>query len=184
VKRKLKQPLDHKEIREDFEKMAASDRELANRTYNVPTQFMNYLVRFRHGACAESTLPKLAELESQANELWMLSDSKEMEDLIEHLLKNPPSPELIAMVMLTGRSMLKIKKATSKGGKIKNMGFTAMKTQAESEWKAVKSTQTKSQFADKFVAGMYANRKGEQPRDIPEPGTVRKWLSDKNSRNK
>ncbi len=127
MKRKPKPPFDWREFRH----MAQSaDSALAERTFVLPTQFSHYLVRFRTVATARPTIMKLLENESAANGLWRLCDSGEVEDLLTHLRQHPPSAELIAMVMLTGRSKLEHLEQTSKGGRAKASPHASLKARA------------------------------------------------------
>lgn len=159
----------------------ANDSALASRTYNIPTSFSDYLVRFRTPEFARKILPVLASLEPQANELWQRSDTLEVEDFLQYLHENPPSPELIAMVMLTGKSKLKIKAASGKGGKAKKTAMHEAKAAAINAWQADSSKRSAKKFADDWA---YERREQNKKNDIedkarleqPESDTVRQWL--------
>ena len=125
---------------------------------------------------------KLLKNESAANELWRLCDSGEIEDLLTHLRQHPPSAELVAMVMLTGKSKLQHQTQTSKGGTVKASAYMSLKTQAQEAWRQDKSKRSKSAFADRWLSKKIVdNRKleseGKTPEKLPEAGTVRKWLA-------
>lgn len=179
MKRKPKPPFDW----EGYKTMAASaDGALAERTFVFPTQFSHYLVRFRTLAMAPPTIMKLLENEGAANELWRLCDTGEIEDLLTRLREHPPSAELIAMVMLTGKSKLKHQSQTRKGGTVKASAYMSLKNQAQEAWRQDKSKRSKSAFADRWLSKKIVdNRKleseGKNPEKLPEADTVRKWLA-------
>ena len=179
MKRKPKPPLDG----QDHRRMAESaDRALAERTFVLPTDFSDYLVRFRTIAIARPTILKLLENEGAANELWSLCDTGEIEDLLAHLRQHPPSAELIAMVMLTGKSKLQHHSQTSKGGRVKASGYDHLKAQVQQAWHTDTSKRSASAFADhwldkKIAENTVLEREGKPPEKLPEAGTVRKWLA-------
>lgn len=156
----------------------SSDGALAERTFALPTQFSHYLVRFRTVATARPTIMKLLENESAANELWRLCDSGEIEDLLTHLRQHPPSAELIAMVMLTGRSKLEHREQTSKGGRAKASPHASLKARALEAWQNDKSRRSKNAFAGQWLE-MVAKQERIPVEELPEADTVRKWLPSK-----
>jgi len=160
----------------------SADSALAERTFVLPTDFSDYLVRFRTIASARPTILKLLENEGAANELWSLCDTGEIEDLLAHLRLHPPSAELIAMVMLTGKSKLLHHSQTSKGGRVKASGYDYLKDQARQAWHTDTSKRSASAFADhwldkKIAENTVLEREGKSPEKLPEAGTVRKWLA-------
>ena len=83
------------------------DHPEAERSYHLFTKSRDYFFRVRKKATAMAFLSSAEMLESQALDLWEKSDSLELEDLISFLEQNPPTPELIAMIMLLSKSTLK-----------------------------------------------------------------------------
>lgn len=179
MKRKPKPPFDWQKFRHMAE---SADSALAERTFVLPTQFSHYLVHFRTLAIARPTIMKLLENEGAANELWRLCDTGEIEDLLNHLRQHPPSAELIAMVMLTGKSKLQHHSQTSKGGKVKASRYGPLKAQVEQAWHRDTSKRSASTFADhwldkKMAENAALEREGKPPEKLPEASTVRKWLA-------
>lgn len=173
MKRKPKPPFDWHEYR----RMADSaNSTLAERTFVLPTEFSHYLVRFRTLATARPTIMKLLENEGAANELWKLCDTGEIEDLLTHLREHPPSAELIAMVMLTGRSKLEHLKQTSKGGQAKASPYASLMARAVEAWRNDKSRRSKNAFAGQWLE-MVAKQERMPEEELPEASTVRKWLA-------
>ena len=154
----------------------SADRTLAGRTFVLPTQFSHYHVRFRTLATARPTIMKLIENEGAANELWKLCDTGEIEDLLTHLREHPPSAELIAMVMLTGRSKLEHLEQTSKGGRAKASPHASLKARALEAWRNDKSRRSKNAFAAQWLE-MVAKQERMPEEELPEASTVRKWLA-------
>lgn len=167
----------------------AANPELSARTGRLVTEFSgHYLVRCRSRSTHIATMKvlrtmvtQLEEQEPQANELWRLCDSGETEVLLDHLRENPPSPELIVMVMLTGQSKLEQKKESSLGGKLKNSQYAELKEVALAAWQEDTSRRSKIAFASAWVAqrdreNEVLKQKGQPTTPIPEVDTVRKWL--------
>jgi hypothetical protein len=179
VKRKPKPPFGWQEYRTMAE---SADSALAERTFILPTQFSHYLVRFRTLATARPTIMKLLENEDAANELWRLCDTGEIEDLLTHMRQHPPSAELIAMVMLTGKSKLQHHTQASSGGKAKASPYAALKAQVQQAWKQDKSRRSAATFADHWHDKKTAENKsledqGKALIKLPKEETVRKWLA-------
>ena len=139
---------------------------LAERTFVLPTEFSHYLVRFRTLATARPTIMKLLENEGAANELWKLCDTGEIEDLLTHLREHPPSAELIAMVMLTGRSKLEHLKQTSKGGQAKASPYASLMARAVEAWRNDKSRRSKNAFAGQWLE-MVAKQERMPEEELP-----------------
>jgi hypothetical protein len=179
MKRKPKPPF----VWEEYRRMAESaDSALAERTFVFPTDFSDYLVRFRTIAIARPTIMKLLANEAAANELWRICDTGEIEDLLAHLRQHPPSAELVATVMLTGRSKLRQHTQASSGGKAKASPYEGLKAQVQQAWKQDKSRRSAAAFADHWYDKKTAENKtledqGKAPIKLPREDTVRKWLA-------
>lgn len=155
---------------------------LSQRSYHVVTKFGNYFFRVRDCSTADAFLSMAPELEKQALQIWEKSDTLELEDLIALLKKQPPTPELIAMIMLTGTSKLKAKANASNGGKTKgNNKFGVLTEELQTDWRAYTGRLGKAAFADKRYAKWTSDneklvRDKKQSLKLPAVDTPRKWL--------
>jgi hypothetical protein len=159
-----------------------SDSPLAQRSYHIVTEFGKYFFRVRARSTAKDFASMAIALEKQALELWKKSDSLELEDLIHLVEQQPPKPELIAMIMLTGRSKFKAKADAALGGKTKSSNkFAALTQELQTDWGAYTGKLGKAAFAGKrHDKWMSDNEKlvkdKKQPLELPALDTPRKWL--------
>jgi hypothetical protein len=162
--------------------MVDSNSPLTQRSYHVVTKFGDYFFRVRNSSTAKAFFSMATALEKQALQLWEKSDSLELEDLIDLLEQQPPTPELIAMIMLTGKSKLKAKADAAQGGKKKSSNrFGALTEELKTDWMAYTGKLGKTAFADKRYAKWMSNneklvRDKKQPLELPAFDTPRKWL--------
>lgn len=162
--------------------MVDKESPLTQRSYHVVTKFGNYFFRVRNPSTAKAFLSMATALEKQALQIWEKSDSLELEDLIDLFEQQPPTPELIAMIMLTGTSKLKAKADAAQGGKTKGSNrFGVLTEELQTDWRAYTGRLGKAAFADKRYAKWLSDneklvRDKKQPLELPAVDTPRKWL--------
>ena len=157
-----------------------------HRSVNVVTGFHEYFVKVRKLSTAKSFVSAAVALEKQALGLWKIRDSLELEDLIVQLGKERLTPDLVAMIMLTGKSILKVKSETSSGGKSSNGKFHALRDELRFDWGNYTGKMSKADFATRrYSTWVTANQKlkarGEQEIELPKPDTPKKWLNGRES---
>ena len=160
------------------------DHPEAKRSYHMLTKSREYFFRVRKHSTAMGFLASAEMLESQALELWGKSDSLELEDLLSLLEQNPPTPQLIAMIMLLAKSTLRSKSDGARGGKAKSDKFKALKDEIQLAWKNHNGDLSKKAFANRYVLKWKNNndelrKKKQIPVDLPADDTPKRWLKKK-----
>lgn len=157
--------------------------EEADRSVHVVTEFSDYFFRVRHPARIQEYAALAVELEPKALELWAVSDSREYDDLLDALSASPLSPQLVAVMMLTGRSKLQAKSDAALGGGAKRENtFGAIKEKLQSDWGSYSGKLTKRGFAMRRYKewddqNAELKRMGRELVPLPAPDTPQKWLA-------
>ena len=160
-----------------------AEEEAADRSVNVLTEFSDYFFRIRDPSRIREHAALAVELAPQAFKLWKVRDSLEYDDLLEALSASPPSLELIAAIMLTGKSKQKSKSDAARGGTAKRANsFGPMQEKLQSDWGAYVGKLTKRAFAmrryNEWVGrNAELERAGLVPVPLPAPDTPQKWLA-------
>ena len=160
----------------------SSEDELWNRSCWFVTEEHQYYFRVRNSGYTSTLGRSLREYETEALALWSLGDKRELEDVVAKLGVRPVPPELVAMILLTGRSIKAASDIASKAGKAKASKYDATKEFIQDSWKHSAAKFTKAGFAAAVVMRMReANKKrqlnGEPPLEIPSADTARKYLT-------
>ena len=155
---------------------------MARARANFVTDFHAYLVKVRELGTAKDFASNITALEARALNLWKTRDTKDLEDLLLELEKETLTPQLVAMILLTGRSLLKVKEDTSKGGKVVNSKFADLEAELTSGWQAYTGRLGKAAYAStSFSRWMQENERlkqqGKPQRKLPAPDTAKKWLT-------
>ncbi|MDB5743438.1 MAG: hypothetical protein JWR68_1753 [Polaromonas sp.] len=152
-------------------------------TVNLETEATaEYFFRVREHSTAMAFLASANLLESQALLLWKKSDSLELEDLLSLLEQNPPTPQLIAMIMLMAKSTFRSKSDGALGGKAKSDKFKPLREKLQSDWKNSTGRLNKKRFADERYYDWEKTNKelidsGQQPMKLPHVDTPKRWLN-------
>lgn len=168
--------------------LVESEHPDAERSYNLITENLEtkaiseYFFRVREHSTAMAFLASAKLLESQALLLWKKSDSLELEDLLSLIEQNPPTPQLIAMIMLMAKSTLRSKSDGAKGGKAKSDKFKPLRDKLRLDWKNSTGRLNKKRFADKQYDEWQKTNKelinsGHEPRELPHFDTPKRWLN-------
>lgn len=168
-----------------------SPQSTADRSVNVITKYHKYVVKVRNATHIRAVVPETFDLESQALELWKISDRRELEDLLEKLRGMELTPELVAMILQTGKSLLKVKDETSRGGKSgKHSPFQKLKDELVLSWEQYTGPLTKSAYAERYYSkwvemNAQLRKRGEAEIRLPQQGVPKTWLNGKvSARNK
>lgn len=168
--------------------LIVSEHPDAERSYHLLTQNLEtkataeYFFRVREHSTAKDFITSAKMLESQAILLWKKSDSLELEDLLSFLEQNPPTPQLIAMIMLMAKSTLKSKSDGARGGKAKSDKFKDLKDELQLGWKNYTGDSSKNAFANRYVLKWEKNnedlvKRKQQPIELPASDTPKRWLN-------
>ena len=162
--------------------VASNNDELFDRTVWLVTEHHQYYFFVRNLAYMQLLGRELSANETEAMELWTLMETLEAEDVILRLRASPPKPELVAMILLMGRSIFAAQRASSVAGKAKAAKFVATKAFIQSCWILSAAKTTKSAFASKVVFRIAKENdarrlRGEPLLVVPSAETARKYLT-------